>query len=57
MYVTDGLATLSNYGAGVAVLDVSGVPQDPTGGNIERVGWFDIHPEDDKVSRVLHVVQ
>jgi hypothetical protein len=50
LYVKDGLATLSNYGAGVSVLDVSGVPDDPTGGNIERVGWFDIHPEDDDLT-------
>jgi len=50
LYVKNGLATLSNYGAGLAVLDVSGVPQDPTGGNIKRVGWFDIHPEDDKAA-------
>jgi hypothetical protein len=49
LYVKNGLATLSNYGAGLAVLDVSGVPQDPTGKNIKRIGWFDVHPEDDKV--------
>ena len=49
LYVKNGLATLSNYGAGLAVLDVSGVPQDHTGKNIKRIGWFDVHPEDDKV--------
>lgn len=47
LYVKDGLATLSNYGAGVSILDVSGIPKDPSGGNVEEIGWFDIHPEDD----------
>jgi len=28
-------------------LDVSGLPQDPTGGNVEEMAFFDIHPEDD----------
>lgn len=50
LYVHNGLATLSNYGAGVSVLDVSGIPQDPTGGNVEEIGWFDIHPEDDNLT-------
>lgn len=47
LYVNDGLATLSNYGAGIHILDVSGLPQDPTGGNVEEIAFFDIHPEDD----------
>jgi hypothetical protein len=25
-------------------------------GNIKRVGWFDIHPEDDKVRSVAHIL-
>lgn len=49
LYVKNGIATLSNYGAGVSVLDVSNIPDDPTGGNIKQIGWFDIHPEDDKL--------
>jgi hypothetical protein len=46
-YVFDGLAYQSNYGIGLTVLDVSGIPDDPTGGNVEEVAWFDIYPEDD----------
>lgn len=46
-YVFDGLAYQSNYGIGLTVLDVSGIPEDPTGGNVEEVAWFDIYPEDD----------
>ena len=46
-YVFDGLAYQSNYGAGVAVLDVSTIPTDPTGGSVSEVGFFDIYPEDD----------
>ena len=46
-YIFDGLAYQSNYGAGVAVLDVSTIPTDPTGGSVSEVGFFDIYPEDD----------
>jgi len=38
---------MSNYGAGIRVLDVSSVPSDPTGGSVEEVAFFDIYPEDD----------
>ena len=46
-YVYDGMAYQSNYGAGIAVLDVSTIPTDPTGGLVEEVAYFDIYPEDD----------
>lgn len=46
-YVHDGLAYQSNYGAGLRVLDVSGIPEDETGGNVKEIGYFDIYPEDD----------
>jgi choice-of-anchor B domain-containing protein len=46
-YVWDGLDYQSMYGIGLTVLDVSGVVDDPTGGNIEEIAWFDIYPEDD----------
>jgi choice-of-anchor B domain-containing protein len=46
-YIFDGLAYQSNYGIGLTVLDVSGIPDDPTGGNVEEVAGFDIYPEDD----------
>lgn len=47
MYTHDGLLYQSNYGSGLRVLDVSGVPEDPTGGNIYEYAFFDIYPEDD----------
>jgi choice-of-anchor B domain-containing protein len=46
-YVYDGLSYQSNYGAGLRVLDVSSIPNDPTGAGIEEVAYFDIYPEDD----------
>lgn len=46
-YVFDGVAYQSNYGGGLRVLDVSSIPDDPTGGGIEEVGFFDVFPEDD----------
>lgn len=32
------------------MIDVSGLPKDPAGQNIEETGFFDVHPEDDGVS-------
>jgi choice-of-anchor B domain-containing protein len=61
-YVFDGLAYQSNYGIGLTVLDVSGIPEDPTGGNVEEVAWFDIYPEDDHLEKqvgnplILHIL-
>ncbi|PGH00197.1 hypothetical protein AJ80_09205 [Polytolypa hystricis UAMH7299] len=46
-YIYDGLSYQSNYGAGIRVLDVSSIPDDPTGGGIEEIAYFDIYPEDD----------
>ena len=47
MYVVDGLAYQANYGSGLRILDVAGVAEDPTGGSIEELGYFDCYPEDD----------
>ncbi|KAK5715149.1 hypothetical protein LTR15_010566 [Elasticomyces elasticus] len=47
MYVQNGLTYQSNYGSGLRIWDVSGVREDPTGGNVEEVAFFDIYPEDD----------
>ncbi|KAK5943803.1 hypothetical protein PMZ80_003084 [Knufia obscura] len=52
-YVIAGLSYQANYGSGLRVIDVSGLKQDPTGGNIEETGFFDCHPEDDDVNGVV----
>ncbi|KAF1810961.1 hypothetical protein P152DRAFT_483300 [Eremomyces bilateralis CBS 781.70] len=46
-YVIDGFAFQSNYGSGFRVLDLRSIPDDPTGGGVEEVAFFDIYPEDD----------
>ncbi len=46
LYVHNGLAYRSNCESGLRVLDVSGIPDDPTGDNVEEVAFFDIYPED-----------
>lgn len=46
-YVVEGLSYQSNYGAGLRILDISSLPQDPTGSFVREVGFFDIYPEDD----------
>ena len=51
-YTVAGLSYQANYGSGLRIIDVSGVPADPTGGNIEEVGFFDCHPEDDAYGEV-----
>ncbi|EXF75539.1 hypothetical protein CFIO01_06275 [Colletotrichum fioriniae PJ7] len=48
-YVVGDLLVQSNYGAGVRVWDVSSVPQDPTGGSVCEIAYFDIYPEDDSL--------
>ncbi|KAK1991998.1 hypothetical protein LX36DRAFT_733819 [Colletotrichum falcatum] len=48
-FVIDGFAYQSHYGAGLRILDVSSLPEDPTGGKVSEVGFFDIYPEDDKM--------
>lgn len=46
-YIADGKSYQSNYGAGFRVLDVSSIPQDPTGKGVKEIAFFDIYPEDD----------
>lgn len=40
-FVINGFSYQSNYGAGMRILDVSGIPQDPTGGNVKEVAYID----------------
>ena len=47
LYVVGDLIYQSNYGAGLRVYDISSVPEDPTGGGVCEVGFFDVYPEDD----------
>jgi len=46
-YIHDGKVYQSNYGAGLRVVDISSIPEDPTGNSVKEVGFFDIYPEDD----------
>jgi choice-of-anchor B domain-containing protein len=46
-YIHDMKSYQSNYGAGFRILDLSSIPEDPTGGGVEELGFFDIYPEDD----------
>jgi choice-of-anchor B domain-containing protein len=46
-FVYDGLAYQSNYQAGLRILDVSTIPEDPTGGSVEEIAFFDVYPPDD----------
>ncbi|KAF2837737.1 hypothetical protein M501DRAFT_937101 [Patellaria atrata CBS 101060] len=46
-YVIDGYSYQSNYGAGLRVLDVTSIPDDPTGKSVSEIAFFDIYPEDD----------
>jgi len=55
-YVHDGLVFQSNYAAGLRVYDVSGIPADPAGGNVEEVAYFDIYPEDDATDGLVDFV-
>lgn len=55
-YVYDGLVYQSNYAAGLRVYDISGIPEDPTGGNVEEVAYFDIYPEDDDTDGLIDFV-
>lgn len=52
-YVVKGLSYQSNYGSGLRVVDVSGLSEDPSGGNMEETAFFDCHPEDDDVGGVI----
>jgi len=46
-FVSGGLSYQSNYGQGVVIIDVSSIPDDPTGAGVSQVAFFDIYPEDD----------
>jgi choice-of-anchor B domain-containing protein len=46
-FVINGIAYQSNYGTGLRILDLSSLPQDPTGAGVKELGFFDIYPEDD----------
>ncbi|KAF4506668.1 hypothetical protein G6O67_006731 [Ophiocordyceps sinensis] len=47
-YVVDNAVSYqANYASGLRVVDVSGVPADPTGGNMKELAHFDCYPEDD----------
>ncbi|KAL5906755.1 hypothetical protein ACKVV1_011158 [Pyricularia oryzae] len=46
-FVVGKYAFQSNYGAGLRVLDISSLPDDPTGEAVKEVAYFDIFPEDD----------
>ncbi|RYP26056.1 hypothetical protein DL768_011866 [Monosporascus sp. mg162] len=48
-FVRDGFSYQSNYGGGLVILDVSSIPEDPTGAGVKQVAFFDIYPEDDDV--------
>lgn len=54
-YVVDGLSYQANYGSGLRILDVSALGEDPTGGNIEEVGFFDCFPDDDESPQATFV--
>lgn len=51
-YVVDGLSYQANYASGLRIIDVSALAEDPTGGNLSEVGFFDCYPEDDASPRV-----
>lgn len=46
-YIFGKYSYQSNYGAGISILDVSSIPNDPSGKGVREVGWFDAYPEDD----------
>ncbi|KIY62498.1 hypothetical protein CYLTODRAFT_383512 [Cylindrobasidium torrendii FP15055 ss-10] len=46
-YIKNGWSYQSNYGNGLRILDVSSIPQDPTGKGIKELAFFDVYPEDD----------
>ncbi|KAF2009259.1 hypothetical protein BU24DRAFT_445137 [Aaosphaeria arxii CBS 175.79] len=48
-FVYNGLAYQSNYQAGLRILDVSSIPEDPTGGSVEEIAYFDTYPTDDNL--------
>ncbi|THC96682.1 hypothetical protein EYZ11_003837 [Aspergillus tanneri] len=47
-YVLNGLTYQANYGSGLRIVDISSIPEDPSGKGLKQVGFFDCHPEDDE---------
>jgi choice-of-anchor B domain-containing protein len=47
LYVVDGLAYQSNYGAGLWVHDIRSLRRDPSGAGVTPHAFFDVHPESD----------
>jgi choice-of-anchor B domain-containing protein len=56
LYIVDGLAYQSNYGAGLWVHDVRSVSKDPSGKQVAVEGFFDIYPEDDAAGGIVEFV-
>jgi choice-of-anchor B domain-containing protein len=56
LYIVDGLAYQSNYGAGLWVHDIRSVSKDPTGSKVSVEGFFDIYPEDDAAGGIVQFV-
>lgn len=46
-FVVNGTTYQSNYGAGLHVLNISSLSEDPTGAGVFEIGFFDVYPEDD----------
>jgi choice-of-anchor B domain-containing protein len=46
-YIYNEVTYQSNYGSGLRVVDLRGIPSDPTGKRVQEIGFFDIFPEDD----------
>lgn len=47
LYSIGGIVYQSNYGAGLRVIDMRSVVEDPTGKKFQEIGYFDVRPEDD----------
>ncbi|KEY64012.1 hypothetical protein S7711_07376 [Stachybotrys chartarum IBT 7711] len=56
LYIEDGIMFQSNYGAGVWVTDVSSIAEYPDGSQVEKLAFFDMHPEDDAAGGSLEFV-
>ncbi|KAF2680729.1 hypothetical protein K458DRAFT_392404 [Lentithecium fluviatile CBS 122367] len=48
-YVVDGYLYQFNYGAGLSVIDISSITEDPSGDSLCEAVFFDIYPEDDEM--------
>ncbi|CCX16302.1 hypothetical protein FPQ18DRAFT_316951 [Pyronema domesticum] len=55
-YIANGLSYQSNYAAGLRILDISSIPQDPTGKGVKEIGFFDVYPEDDNTPGLVDFV-